>query len=172
MSPSTADLRARVDELRRLIRHHDRLYYRDAAPEISDYEYDRLFAELRDLEEAHVELRSPTSPTQRVGGQPLDGLDLCLERHPIPAYRQSHDHFLEGGVPGTFADPVHRDLGLPRARPKRGDRIGNGQPKIIMAMHGVHDLPPTGIAAPDEAFDQPAELVGKGVSHGIGDVDR
>jgi DNA ligase (NAD+) len=64
----------RIDELRRLIRHHDRLYYVLATPAISDFEYDQLFAELKRLEEEHPELVASTSPTQRVGGEPLDGL--------------------------------------------------------------------------------------------------
>jgi DNA ligase (NAD+) len=90
MSAGASDPGARVEELRRLIRHHDRLYYRDATPEITDYEYDLLFAELRDLEEAHVELRSPTSPTQRVGGQPLDGLDQLRHRTPMLSLDNSY----------------------------------------------------------------------------------
>lgn len=55
------------------IRRHNRLYYQDAAPEISDREYDALMRELQDLEAAHPELVQPDSPTQRVGGEPLDG---------------------------------------------------------------------------------------------------
>ena len=55
----------RAEELRELVRYHDRRYYLLADPEITDYEYDQLFAELKELEETHPELRSPTSPTQR-----------------------------------------------------------------------------------------------------------
>ncbi len=62
----------RVDWLRREIRRHDYLYYVQDAPEISDEEYDRLFRELQRLEEEHPELRSPDSPTQRVGAAPLE----------------------------------------------------------------------------------------------------
>lgn len=62
----------RVRELREEIRHHDYLYYVENAPEISDEEYDRLFRELKELEEEHPELRTPDSPTQRVGAAPLD----------------------------------------------------------------------------------------------------
>ena len=72
----------RVAELRGLIRHHDRRYHVEAAPEISDLEYDRLLEELRALEERHPELASPDSPTQRVGGAPVDGLRPV--RHAIP----------------------------------------------------------------------------------------
>ena len=64
-------MRKRIEELRSQIRHHDQLYYDLAEPEISDYEYDRMFTELKDLEAAHPEMMSEDSPTLRVGGQPL-----------------------------------------------------------------------------------------------------
>ncbi|MGA0846788.1 MAG: NAD-dependent DNA ligase LigA, partial [Luteolibacter sp.] len=72
----------RLKELRRLIGHHDELYYNQADPEISDEEYDRLYRELEDLESAFPEHFDPTSPTQRVGGKPLDGFSQV--QHEIP----------------------------------------------------------------------------------------
>ncbi|MGH7539388.1 MAG: NAD-dependent DNA ligase LigA [Gemmatimonadota bacterium] len=72
MTASDPSGEERVRELREEIRHHDHLYYVEDAPEISDEEYDRLFHELKALEEDHPELRTPDSPTQRVGGVPLD----------------------------------------------------------------------------------------------------
>jgi len=69
VSPSPA---ARADELRRQIAHHDRRYYVLDDPEISDTEYDGLLRELQELEEANPDLRTPDSPTQRVGGRPLE----------------------------------------------------------------------------------------------------
>ncbi len=71
----SADLIARVSELRRLLTHHAKLYYVYDAPEISDYEYDRLYYELVHIEEAHPELDDPASPTHRVGGKALDKFD-------------------------------------------------------------------------------------------------
>lgn len=62
----------RMHELRELLTHHARLYYVYDAPEISDYEYDRLYAELLSLEEKYPEDVDPTSPTKRVGGETLD----------------------------------------------------------------------------------------------------
>lgn len=76
---STAE---RVRELRRQIRRHDHLYYVAAAPEISDLEYDRLYAELVRLEAEHPELASADSPTRRVAGRPLTGLEQV--RHAVP----------------------------------------------------------------------------------------
>src|SRR5260370_6690591 len=72
----------RADEPRRQIHHHNYLYYVEAKPEISDREYDFLLKELEALEEANPELRTPDSPTQRVGGQPLDG--FVTVRHRLP----------------------------------------------------------------------------------------
>lgn len=62
----------RTDELRELLAHHSYLYYVEDAPQISDYEYDKLFYELVALEEKYPEFDSPTSPTKRVGGKALD----------------------------------------------------------------------------------------------------
>jgi len=74
---------SRVGELRRLIAHHDRLYYDKAAPEITDREFDTLLRELQDLEAAHPELRTPDSPTQRVAGRPLEGFTQVRHRAPM-----------------------------------------------------------------------------------------
>ena len=62
----------RVEYLRRSLTYHAQRYYVYDSPEISDYEYDMMYAELKRLEEEHPSLYDPTSPTQRVGGKPLD----------------------------------------------------------------------------------------------------
>ena len=69
-------------DLREQIRHHDRLYYVEAAPEISDLAYDQLLEQLRQLEQAHPDLVTSDSPTQRVGGEPVS--DLQPVRHRLP----------------------------------------------------------------------------------------
>ena len=82
---ATEDLKEaeeRVDELRTLVRHHDHRYYALADPEISDYDYDQLFLELKELEARFPDLQSATSPTQRVGGEPLSGLEQV--EHTVP----------------------------------------------------------------------------------------
>lgn len=61
-----------IKELRRKVLYHAKRYYVDDAPEISDYEYDRMYQELLRLEAEHPELDDPASPTKRVGGAPLD----------------------------------------------------------------------------------------------------
>src|SRR3954452_22122701 len=62
----------RAAELREEIEHHNRLYYVQDEPEISDAEYDELLNELRDIEAENPDLVTPDSPTQRVGGAPLE----------------------------------------------------------------------------------------------------
>ena len=75
-------IQQQLEHLRGQIRHHDRLYYQLARPEISDAQYDALFKQLQTLEAQHPELITPDSPTQRVGGQPIAGFNPV--RHDIP----------------------------------------------------------------------------------------
>ena len=72
----------RIEVLRREIRSHDHRYFVLADPVISDYDYDMLVNELRDLESAHPDLITPDSPTQRVGGSPSSSFPVV--RHPVP----------------------------------------------------------------------------------------
>lgn len=65
------------------IEKHNRLYYQEAKPEISDKEYDKLLKELVDLEKRYPELANPNSPTQRVGGAPIDGFVTLKHRLPM-----------------------------------------------------------------------------------------
>jgi DNA ligase (NAD+) len=73
----------RAEELRGQIKEHDRRYYQEAAPTISDREYDRLYKGLVDLEAKFPELITPDSPTQRVGGKPLQAFDQVRHRLPM-----------------------------------------------------------------------------------------
>ncbi|HRV19945.1 MAG TPA: NAD-dependent DNA ligase LigA [Anaerohalosphaeraceae bacterium] len=76
------DIRKQIERLREEIRRHDVLYYVHNAPEISDREYDNLFAELKRLEKEHPELITPDSPTQRVSEQPVEG--FATVAHAVP----------------------------------------------------------------------------------------
>jgi DNA ligase (NAD+) len=71
-----------VEALRLEIEEHNRLYYVEAAPVISDREYDRLMERLESLEAEHPELATPDSPTRRVGGQPLE--EFATVTHAVP----------------------------------------------------------------------------------------
>ncbi|RYD49810.1 MAG: NAD-dependent DNA ligase LigA, partial [Verrucomicrobiaceae bacterium] len=79
---SSTSPEARIRELRTSLDHHNRLYYNQALPEISDAEYDKLFRELEDLEKKHPEFHDPNSPTLRVGGDPIEGFQQI--RHVVP----------------------------------------------------------------------------------------
>jgi DNA ligase (NAD+) len=78
----TSDPQERIDHLRGEINHHNYRYYVQDDPVISDVEYDRLLAELRQLESEHPELVTPDSPTQRAGAPPLE--KFVKIRHPAP----------------------------------------------------------------------------------------
>ncbi|HEY9478652.1 MAG TPA: hypothetical protein VIP79_01120, partial [Gemmatimonadaceae bacterium] len=74
MPEELSQLHARADELRQQLERASYQYYVLDQPEISDLEYDRLFRELQKIEDAHPELRTPDSPTQRVGAPPQSEL--------------------------------------------------------------------------------------------------
>jgi DNA ligase (NAD+) len=117
--PDPADAE-RAAALRALIQHHDRCYYVLDAPEIPDAEYDRLFQELQALEQAHPELRTIDSPTQRVGGAVLQGFAPVRHAVPMLSIRTETDT-TEGGA-RAFDARVRRELGL-----------GDGDPAIEYA---------------------------------------
>ncbi|HEV3435781.1 MAG TPA: NAD-dependent DNA ligase LigA [Gemmata sp.] len=81
----------RAAELRQQIDHHNHLYYVDAAPIISDRDFDKLLQELIDLEKKHPELLTPDSPTQRVGGQPIEGFAKVTHKVPMLSIENSYD---------------------------------------------------------------------------------
>jgi DNA ligase (NAD+) len=72
-----------IEKLREEIRHHDEKYYAEAAPEISDLDYDRLMERLNALEAEHPELVTPDSPTQRVGERAISELKPVTHRIPM-----------------------------------------------------------------------------------------
>ena len=90
----SVDMKGRIEQLREQIRYHNRRYYVEDAPEISDAEYDALYNELENLEAKHPELVTPDSPTQRVGGEPLEGFEEV--RHAIPMLSLSNARKTEG----------------------------------------------------------------------------
>ena len=61
-----------IEKLRAELERHNRLYYLDAKPEISDFDFDQLMRRLQELEAKHPEHFDPNSPSQRVGGAPID----------------------------------------------------------------------------------------------------
>jgi DNA ligase (NAD+) len=85
------DPAARAEQLRQLLDHHGHLYYVLDRPEISDFEYDRLFRALQEVEAEHPELRRADSPTQRVGGAPVDAFSKVKHRRPMLSLGNAFD---------------------------------------------------------------------------------
>jgi DNA ligase (NAD+) len=88
---ATRSFSKRADELRRLIAYHDHRYYVLDDPEIADPEYDDLMRELKGIEEEHPELLTPDSPTQRVGGAPLDKFKQVEHHEPMLSLANARD---------------------------------------------------------------------------------
>jgi DNA ligase (NAD+) len=82
---------ARAAVLRETINRHVYLYYVLDQPEIDDAQYDALFRELQTLEDEHPELRTPDSPTQRVGAPPLEGFTQYRHLEPLLSLANAHD---------------------------------------------------------------------------------
>ncbi len=91
----------RIKELRRTLSYHAKRYYVYDSPEISDFEYDRLYSELVRLEEEHPEYFDPTSPTCRVGGKPLDKFQKVTHAVPMNSLSDVFSY-------GEIADFVER----------------------------------------------------------------
>jgi DNA ligase (NAD+) len=102
-------------ELRAVLAHHAHRYYVLDAPEIPDAEYDRLFQALQALEAEHPALRTPDSPTQRVGGGVLEGFTPVRHRVPMLSIRTETDTSPAGAV--AFDARVRRELALPADAP-------------------------------------------------------
>ncbi|MCK5565251.1 MAG: NAD-dependent DNA ligase LigA [Planctomycetes bacterium] len=101
------DVENRIEELRGEIRVHDRLYYVLNKPEISDQQYDRLFSELKKLEDKNKELITPDSPTQRVSEKPVAGFDNVA--HAVPML--SIDNTYNADELKAFDERVSKGLG-------------------------------------------------------------
>lgn len=96
----------RIRQLREQLHRHNRLYYVEARSEISDLEYDRLMSELVELEARHPELFDPDSPSQRVGGEPVDGFRTVEHAVPMMSIDNTYD---EAGL-RDFDQRVRRRL--------------------------------------------------------------
>lgn len=97
----------RIDSLRALIRHHEERYYVHDDPEISDAEFDVLVRELRELEEAHPDLVTSDSPTQRVSGRAADGFETAAHLRPMLSLDNAYnDEELD-----AFDERVRKGLG-------------------------------------------------------------
>jgi len=105
----------RVAALRAELHAHAHRYYVLDEPTIPDSEYDRLFRELQDLEAAYPELQTPDSPTQRVGGKPLD--QFASVRHKVPMLSIRTETDTEATGAQNFDTRVRKELGLTETEP-------------------------------------------------------
>jgi len=101
------ELAKRIEQLQAEIRRHDYLYYVLNQPKISDLQYDKLFAELKVLEQKHPELITHDSPTQRVSDRPLEG--FATIRHAVPML--SIDNTYNAEELRAFDERVKKGLG-------------------------------------------------------------
>jgi DNA ligase (NAD+) len=154
-----ADAAQRIDELRGQIRHHEYLYYVEARPEVSDVEYDRLLTDLRTLETAFPELVTPDSPTQRVGGMPVDAFKpvehrqamLSLDNATTPEQLREFEarmrRALPTAKPSYVCEPKIDGLGVAlvyeRGRFVRGATRGDGRvgEEITRNLRTIRRLP-------------------------------
>lgn len=108
----TTSAKVRIAELRSAIERHNRLYYLEDSPEVTDAEYDTLFRELRELEERFPNLATSSSPTRRVGAQPLEKFSRVSHRIPMLSLENSltEEEIID------FDERVKRFLAFPRDR--------------------------------------------------------
>jgi DNA ligase (NAD+) len=139
------EARERIEELRETIRHHDTLYHVLDRPEVSDAQYDRLYRELKELEQRFPELVSPDSPTQRVAGQPRPGFSEVEHTAPMLSLDSSDNedavrrfdtrvrtalgddavvYVVEPKLDGLSLELVYEDGTLVRAATRGDGRVG------------------------------------------------
>ncbi|HRY86030.1 MAG TPA: NAD-dependent DNA ligase LigA, partial [Candidatus Omnitrophota bacterium] len=162
----------KIKTLRKELERHNRLYYIEAKPEISDREYDRLMRELIDLEQAFPQLVTPDSPSQRVGGAPLEKFNTIEHKIPMLSLDNTYSrdeleefakrvqkglggepfsYFVEEKIDGVSIALVYKD-GLLSLGATRGDgRYGDDITENIKTLGSI----PLRIPAPGSSFDGP-----------------
>ncbi len=175
----------RIADLREQIDRHNRLYYVEAKPKISDRDFDRLLLELQQLEAAHPDLVTPDSPTQRVGGQPIDGFVTVAHRLPMLSIDNTYDaaelrefdtrvrklldgdnveYVVEPKIDGVAISLVYEDgtlkAGVTRGDGERGDDVTHNLrtlPDVPLKLK--HKTPPTLFEARGEVYMTRDELI-------------
>ncbi|MGH7375437.1 MAG: NAD-dependent DNA ligase LigA, partial [Candidatus Rokuibacteriota bacterium] len=158
---SPADVSARLDELREQINRHNYLYYVESRPEVSDAEYDRLWRELVEIEQAHPELVTEDSPTQRPGGRraevfaPVEhlvamlSLDNAMAAEDLAEFEARVKRALPGVTPEYVCEPKIDGLGVAllyeRGRFVRGATRGDGRigEDITQNLRTIKSIPAT-----------------------------
>ena len=136
----TSTIESEIESLRAEIERHNDLYYQQATPEITDFEFDQLLEKLKALESEHPELITPDSPTQRIGGKavslmpfvhavPLMSLDNSYDLEELKAFTERCERLAEGRKLEYVAElkidglsvALHYENGLLTAGATRGD---------------------------------------------------
>ena len=167
-TPSKHEIIQRIHKLREEIKHHEKKYYVDNDPQISDYEFDLLMKELQKLEQQFPELITPESPTQRVGEQPIDGflttehatpmlsLDNCYNLEELREFEarikriipeEKTDYVAELKIDGLGISVIYRDGKYSRAITRgdgfRGDDVSANVKTIKslpLTINSAHDF--------------------------------
>jgi DNA ligase (NAD+) len=122
---------ARVKELREFLNRANRAYYVDAAPIMSDPEFDRQLAELARLEQDHPELDDPESPTHRVGGEPIEGFETFPHALPMLSIDNTYE---ESTLREWYARILRGlDLGTPPLRGGSSSLFDGNDPLPVLA---------------------------------------
>lgn len=156
--PTRTTARARIEELRSVIREHDYRYYVLDRPSISDAEYDQLFGELVRLERAHPDLITPDSPTQRVAGSPLQTFPTIEHLAPMLSLESVTDadavrrfdervrrivrnntlrYVVEPKFDGVSLEVVYREGSLLRASTRGDGERGEGVTENVKTIRSV-----------------------------------
>ena len=182
MSPSAAQ---QIQRLREQIRHHDRRYYAESQPEISDRDYDQLLNELGLLEKSHPDLMTPDSPTQRVGGEPMLSLTSVQHRQPMLSIENTYsvadlttwgrrveklldgscvEWLLELKIDGVAVSLTYEDGVLVRGVTRGSGEVGDDITHNVRTIHGVPlrlavESPPAAIEVRGEIYMTNSGLV-------------
>jgi DNA ligase (NAD+) len=153
-----ANVAAEIEKLREQVRYHNRRYFEEAAPEISDLEFDRLMERLQRLEAEHPELDKPDSPTHRVGGEPVKSLPQAAHRVPMLSIENTYSveelkkfgertvkllpseeiqWVVELKVDGVAVSLVYEDGRLVRGVTRGNGRVGDDVTHNVRTVHGV-----------------------------------
>jgi DNA ligase (NAD+) len=124
MSDASSEARRRMEALAAEINRHLRLYHVEDRPEVSDAEYDRLFEELKALEQKHPDLVQPDSPTQRVGAPPAEGFVSVAHRVPMLSLDNAMDEAAMRAFDERVKRILHREGPLAYAAERKLDGAG------------------------------------------------
>lgn len=163
------DVKKRLSELKRLIHRHNYLYHVLDSPEITDFDFDQLFSELEAIEKKHPELVTADSPTQRVGGEPLQAFTKLSHRKPMVSLQNTYsveeirefdsrvkknlqwnqeeiEYFCEPKIDGLAMELIY-EQGILKAAITRGD--GTVGENVLSNVRTIRSIPVSIDEAPD-----------------------